>query len=290
MKNKGILSLAEDFEITAETIRKANELILPSFAGILTFPTVLGLMQNYVWKSVNLTAHKRLAPVGGMVSLIAASSFAAVAFALTECSLCGSPKSLLIFTDTNVAAANITSYGLLCVFAFKMFGGRLRNLCPSHILHPGSYAVKSVPLPTLTSAVSKARLGKIQKIGEQYGCHTCGKRYNVLDAFASFFNRYFRNRIPHVGVNYFGDHSPPVALAEHYPKRYASVTGKLLPQCKNCSYFQASQVRLYLADKLPTGHGVVTHASRFKLHKLWMPFPVLIQYGLIAQLIAQYLS
>lgn len=290
MKSKKILTLAEDFVLSSEMLRKGYELLLPSMAGMIAFPAVLGVMQNYVWKTTSVTANRRFAAVGGALSLLTAAACSAVSYAFVEQFVCATPKSLFIFVDTNTAATSLTSYGLLCIFTFKLFGGRFRNLCPSHILYPGAYAVKHVQLPTLTSAVTKQRLAKVQRIGEKYGCHTCGKRYNVGDALIKYVRQRVFGYVPHVRVDYFGDHNPPVALAGEYMKKDISATGRLFPQCKKCSYFQASQVRLHLAGKTLTHEGMVTHATRFKLHKMWIPYPILLQYGLIAQLIQQYFT
>lgn len=290
MKSKKILTLAEDAILSSEMLRKCYELILPSMAGMITFPAVLGVMQNYVWKTTNVTANKRFAAVGGTLSLLTAAACSAVSYAFVEQFVCTTPKSHLIFVNENATVAMITSYGLLCIFTFKLFGGRMKSLCPSHILHPGSYAVKPVPLPTLAAPVTKHRLTKVQKIGEIYGCHTCGKRYNFGDAFITYVKRRFFGYANRVHVDYFGDHNPPVSLVGEYLKKNSSTKGQLFPQCKKCSYFQASQVRLHLAGKPLAHQGIVTHATRIKLHKLWIPYPILLQYGLIAQLIQQYFS
>ncbi|XP_077975108.1 uncharacterized protein LOC144431167 [Styela clava] len=281
MKNQKILAMAEDSEFRADILQRGAELLLSSFAGMATFPTILGLMQNFVWKPIRVTANKKIAPLCGAFSLTVASACAATSFVIVEKHINARELDYFLGKDEKETFFNTCSYAAFTIIVFKLFGGRLKSLCPSHILHPGAFAVEHVALSTLTARVTKTHLSKIQLLGERHGCHTCGKRYNRFESTASKLWKKLFGSSSRVKVDYFADHNPPVALAEQYLKRNKSIVGKLYPQCKSCSYFQASQVRLHQANQLKSSNAIITHATRMRLFKLWIPFPVFLQYGLL---------
>lgn len=277
MRNQKIIDLAERHNLETEFVERSLEVLLSSLTGMVTFPTILGIM-HHVWKPLGVAAHMKVAPLCGGISLLAASSLSALSFTQVRNSI-SKPKSPLIYERVDQEMlANVAAYTLLCLVTFKVFSGRLRALCPSHILSPGSFANKHVSIPTAVSRVTKSQQTKIQLLGAKYGCHTCGKRFNPW--FSSLVKAWKKSRIT---VDYFADHSPPVAIAAKCLSENMYIQGKLYPQCKSCSYFQASQVRVF-QNKLNYQErysGMVTHAFRLRMYKLWIPWPILFQFGYI---------
>jgi len=81
-----------------------------------------------------------------------------------------------------------TVYAVMGVLCFKMRGGRMSSLAPSHFADLGAFHLKKASLPATADYATQVERGVIQEFGRLYGCHTCGVRR---------------------GVRYHADHMPP---------------------------------------------------------------------------------
>lgn len=79
-------------------------------------------------------------------------------------------------------------YMLMGILCFKMLGGRMSALAPSHFADLGAFHLKKASLPATADYATQVERGIIQEFGRLYGCHTCGIRR---------------------GVRYHADHMPP---------------------------------------------------------------------------------
>ncbi|XP_039256527.2 uncharacterized protein LOC120333226 [Styela clava] len=240
------------------------DLILATLAGILVFPICLGLFQIYVWKPINVTAHRKVAKLCGIVTLIISNTCSAFAFVLTEMLLNGNKRGVFVCKSRLETVFNFFIYTVLALISFRLLGGRLRNLCPSHILHAGAFANEDLPLPE-TTVVSKSHMMKLKALREKHGCHICGKRGNKIEKFISVLKSLLL-RIPNEKI----PKEDPLFMLTEYP------------QCKSCSRLEISKtLPTYSNDVLKNKCAIITHATRLRLFKLWVPFPILFQYGFL---------
>ncbi|WP_328238051.1 RHS repeat-associated core domain-containing protein, partial [Shouchella miscanthi] len=87
---------------------------------------------------------------------------------------------------------------------------------------PGAYAKKSIPARSTSSRLNKKERRVLNKIGDKYGCHSCG----------------IKNPGTKSG-NWIGDHQPVTALNRYRKKQ------KLYPHCKACSSKQGGYASAY---------------------------------------------
>ncbi|MFC1398689.1 RHS repeat domain-containing protein [Acinetobacter lactucae] len=86
-------------------------------------------------------------------------------------------------------------------------------------LQPGKFAEKSIPARGAQRNFTKEERGKINAIGKDTGCHTCGSKESKTKS-----------------GNFIPDHQPPNGLNS------SNGSQKLYPHCKDCSGKQAGQV------------------------------------------------
>lgn len=109
--------------------------------------------------------------------------------------------------------------------AFKVLGGRFWGVSPSSYTHLGSFARFSIPAGDGYATAAERAI--LEKIGDRWGCHTCGSKM------------WFRE-----GIRFHGDHVPPRAVADQMNKRmWRKVLGiktkfRFYPQCVDCSNVQ----------------------------------------------------
>ncbi|XP_078482868.1 uncharacterized protein LOC144743288 [Ciona intestinalis] len=249
-----------------------RENLYAAVSGMLTFPAMLGIFHHTLWKTLGVASHLKLSPLYGLIS-VCASGFVSCAVTTSVRDFC---MGLPIFMS--YSRSDIIICTTLSVIHFAIFSRRLKMVLPSHVLHPGAYARKTVPLDEITSRVTESQKRSVQKLGYKYGCHTCGVKYSRLNKVKRYIVRKWFPLQRKPNSLYYADHSPPVALAPVYLKRNKNAKGSLLPQCQSCSYFQATRVRLLLQnpDKYKNKDSLVTHSLRFKLCKIWLPWPILI--------------
>ncbi|PFH31357.1 hypothetical protein BESB_027920 [Besnoitia besnoiti] len=128
--------------------------------------------------------------------------------------------------------------GLLGCTVFWLLGGRFFRLSPSSLLAPGAFHQSHLSLRAGVDYASFEERRFIKKLGETFGCHTCGKRRNVQEWIADHqppkrvvivFSQTWLGR-------FYGFFSRAMGGTRYMPQRF-------YPQCRECSIKQASVVR-----------------------------------------------
>ena len=126
---------------------------------------------------------------------------------------------------------------------FKLLGGRFWSIAPSSYTSPGSFAhiapgVGCIPARSSSYATAVEKIA-MRRMGQKYGCHTCGTR-------RPFYK---------LGSVFVADHIPPNAVVEQWARNQRMVWLRnflqkmklapplkiqqhFFPQCKSCSDFQ----------------------------------------------------
>ena len=269
----------------------SSELLATTAVGAVTFPTVLALSQSAIFKPLRITCASRLAPVFGGLSVSLAgftASFAAIkAYSLIQDSLrlrgengdnshTGKPLS---FSTPELVISTVSS-----VVIFRALGGRFSSVLPSHLFHPGAFAVERVPaLRGQQPAVASEKV-LIREYGRKYGCHSCGrKRVNmmvcdhqppsyILRKDNNFSSSTFSSTITGSERNAAGEVKadlPSPGSAENGAK----VKQFFYPQCYECSSMQGG-----LLNGGPQSKLIITHPFSLRLYHLFLPLPFTIAY------------
>ena len=158
-----------------------------------------------------------------------------------------SSSSYQSFIDTTIL------YGVSSLFVYKfLLGAKFRYMAPSDIIYAGAYAGASVPADSNDYANSSEK-SKIQSIGDNFGCHHCGRRRRWF----GFGPRY----------DYIGDHIPPNKYHIIASKHYAIDTQKFYPQCSDCCNIQARAVRM--------DQRALIFPRTFRRYDWWTPIPII---------------
>ena len=243
--------------------------------GFITFPATISLFQCVVWKPLKIAAHSRLAGCCGLITVFASSFISnlsvELAYSLQMSSWCS------LINITNVAAC-----AFLSVTQFFVIAGTFKVVLPSHLLHVGAFARAGLKPKSFFASANNNQRRIIQTLGYQHGCHTCGKRYSKLincikkSAVLKYFVKYKKGK-------YVADHQPPKVVAVFSKQRNNSM-GKLFPQCVGCSQLQASCARFAAENN---AKAFVTHGLRFKLWKLFFPWPMFFDSEMCISVIQQ---
>lgn len=126
---------------------------------------------------------------------------------------------------------------------FKLLGGRFWSVAPSSFTAPGSFALITPGVGCISAKSSSyataAEKVSLRRMGQKFGCHTCGTR-------RPFYK---------MGGVFIADHIPPNAVVEQWTRNqrmdwFRSFLRKLklapqlriqqyfFPQCKACSGIQ----------------------------------------------------
>lgn len=280
------LNLEEAKRLYFENITHENVKgkLISASVGMIAFPSMLGLMQ-YFWKLTRISAHSKFAPVCGFLSLSVSSYTASLTTMIVQTAIQGQDENMQIFEKETLQHVVFSS--CLSLVTFYLLRGKLRNLGPSHIFQPGAFAVEKIPLLSINTLATHNDRKLIQEFGRRYGCHTCGQSYPPCwYDIRKFFKNTIRGHPKTASVNYISDHVPPQALADKPLKpmlkmRNKNQLGALYPQCETCSLKQAHKVKSYLNGKYSyrSSAYIFTHVTSVRLHKLWIPWPLLIQSG-----------
>ncbi|EPT25346.1 hypothetical protein TGME49_278170 [Toxoplasma gondii ME49] len=128
--------------------------------------------------------------------------------------------------------------GILGSAIFWLLGGRFFRLSPSCLLAPGAFHQSRLSLRAGIDYASVEERRFIKKLGETFGCHTCGKRRNVEEWIADHqppkrvVVMFSQTWIGH----FYGMLSRAVGGTRYLPQRF-------YPQCRGCSMKQATVVR-----------------------------------------------
>ena len=235
-----------------------KNVLISSFSGAVTFPAVLGLGQLLLFKPLRISCGSPLASVCGGASVLVAGCLASVVTVRTvplleRLASSERPHPTGETRTISLSAEDILASGVASAFIFRALGGRFSSVLPSHLLRPGSFAREWISARSSLATEKERHI--IQRIGQQHGCHSCGKR----------------------GVKQFNaDHQPPNKLnGTGGGADNASNTAlqKLYPQCKKCSGMQGS-----LIAQNSTSHAVSAHPLSLRLYHVFLPIPFAIAY------------
>jgi len=175
------------------------------------------------------------------------------------------------------AAAGLPVF--LCLRALSCRGRNLsyivnfRCVAMSDLWHPGSYAVSSIsgttPVrPGIYVQGSRAS-AEIVRLGNTYGCHSCGSRHVFSSRTKAWLNKLRLRRWLGISTrrrDFNGDHQPPSGLLPGTKQKPKQI---LLPQCTECSQLQSVSVRS--KRRTLVGHSFVAGT---RLWHLWIPLPL----------------
>ena len=158
-----------------ENLYNLREIFAATTVGAISFPFALGFMQNLVFKPFRISCKRpnTVVSICGGVSIILSGIFASGAFVLS----CGSFKMSKLLSNSHKAAEkrfelefnrseeHVLIWGACSLAIFKIFGGKSRQVVPSHLYYPGAFAKMSVPAAGKSYAGSSAKR-KLHILGE----------------------------------------------------------------------------------------------------------------------------
>lgn len=215
------------------------------------FPASLAVGQRCVARPLRICAHQRIAgTIYGFIAVAGAGAAATYTFATiaeAKIDLVGrTPGGWAQDTESIDCTSRSAGQpwwqeafvaGAFAVVGFKMLGGRLRSVSPSHIWHPGAFARQSVPAAGAAYATPSQK-SKVVEIGKRFGCHHCGTRRGV--------------------GSWVADHMPPNARVARWRQSQA-----FYPQCSSCSSSQGGSVS--------SGTPIRICHTSLRLYHLWLP-------------------
>lgn len=236
-----------------------NTDLIAGSCGFICFPLAIGVIQNFVWKKLNVAAHFKLASFYGFTTVFVSSI---VSHSVVESVKAWQKKVPLSFSDDK----KIVLCSFISLIQFLFVARKFKVVLPSNLLHPGAYAKKGIKLEfqQFLKPATQSHRNKIQIFGYKYGCHTCGKKYfKLVNSIKQFF-------IPScIKVEYIADHQPPKAI---FSEKLRKSKGYLYPHCFSCSSLQAHQVRFVKQKSVYSANSIITHGMRFKLWKFFIPW------------------
>lgn len=159
-----------------EDLCNLREILTATTIGAISFPLSIGFMQNFVFKPFRISCKLPNAIVslfGGTAVLtsgiLASQIFILSLEAIRKTSVRSnadkpSPKQLRAPFYYNSTADSLFIYGGGSLLVFKIFGGKYRNVVPSHLFYPGAFAEVSVRAPGKKYA-RKAERRKLNILG-----------------------------------------------------------------------------------------------------------------------------
>ena len=154
-----------------------QDILAATTVGAVSFPFALGFMQSFVFKPLRISCKlpNPIVSLAGGTSIMLSGIFASDVFVLSCESL---RKSTLLSVTDNTSEKpfnfefkktqeDIFTYGAGSLIVFKIFGGKLRQVVPSHLFYPGAFAKMSVPAKGKNYAGSSAKR-KLNILGESH--------------------------------------------------------------------------------------------------------------------------
>ena len=169
--------MAKNSSGRAGNFYRSQDILAATTVGAISFPFALSFMQSFVFKPLRISCKLPsviVSTFGGM-SVIASGIFASDVFVLSCESLRKSALSSArdstserrFNLDFNKTEENMLIYGAGTLIVFKIFGGKLRQVVPSHLYYPGAFAKISVPAAGKNYAGSSAKR-KLNILGERH--------------------------------------------------------------------------------------------------------------------------
>ena len=158
-----------------ENLYNFKEILTAMAVGAVSFPLALGFMQSFVFKPVRISSKlpRGMVLVCGATSVTLSGIFASSTFVLS-CE--GLKKSKLLANGRHESEKrfkfefykkdeHVFMWGAGSLVIFNMLGGKLCQVLPSHLFHPGAFARVSVPASGKSYARSSAKR-KLHLLGE----------------------------------------------------------------------------------------------------------------------------
>ena len=263
----------------------SNELLATTAVGAATFPTVLALSQTAIFKPLRITCTARLAPIFGGLSVSLAgftASFTAIkAYSLIQDSLSsangdntGTRKSLS-FSTPELIISTVSS-----VVIFRALGGRFSSVLPSHLFHPGAFAVERVPAVRGQQSAVSTEKALIRDYGRRYGCHTCGKKQVKMFVCDHQPPSHLLRKNNSSSIAVTSERSAgelkvdvPSSSNANSTENGATVKQFFYPQCYNCSSMQGG-----LLNGGNQSKAIIAHPFSLRLYHVFLPVPFTIAY------------
>ena len=263
----------------------SRELLATTAVGAVTFPTVLALAQTAIFKPLRITCASRLAPIFGGLSVSLAgftASFVAIkAYSLIQDSLRGetmdnfSTGKPLSFSTPELVVSTVSS-----VVIFRALGGRFSSVLPSHLFHPGAFAVERVPAIRGQQAAVATEKALIREYGKKYGCHTCGKKRVDMMVCDHQPPSYFIRKNNSASTIASSERNVgeakldlPSSSSNGVAENGVQVKQFFYPQCYSCSSMQGGLLNGGSRSKL-----IITHPFSLRLYHVFLPVPFAMAY------------
>lgn len=200
--------------------------ILPPCAASASFLGSLALAQG-AGKLLRVScATPVVAPIlGGLAVAAASATSAQVSFTVRRiCEGDGRFEKLEL-----ISREKALFYALFGLVAYKVLGGRVRNVMPSNVIRPGAHAHSSIPARGVRYA-NDVESGLIKDLFKRYGCHHCGRRQGAAIA-------------DHMPANMLAKEAMAGNFFTRLFGKQIVVEQRLYPQCLPCSKLQSAALR-----------------------------------------------
>lgn len=200
--------------------------ILPPCAASVSFLSSLAVAQGAGKLFRVSCAIPVVAPiVGGLAVAVASAASAQASFTVRRlCENNGRFESIEL-----ISREKALFYALFGLVAYKVLGGRLRNVMPSDVIRPGAHAHSSIPSRGIRYA-NDVESGLIKDLFKRYGCHHCGRRRGSCIA-------------DHMPANMRAKEAMAGNFFTRLLRIQPTVSQRLYPQCLPCSKLQSTVLR-----------------------------------------------
>jgi hypothetical protein len=200
--------------------------ILPPCAASVSFLCSLAVAQG-AGKLLRVScATPVVAPIlGGLAVAAASAASAQVSFTVRRVCESGGRFEKVEFISREKALF----YALFGLVAYKVLGGRVRNVMPSNLIRPGAHAHSSIPARGVRYA-NDVESGLIKDLFKRYGCHHCGRRRGSAIA-------------DHMPANMLAKEAMAGNFFTRMLGKQTAVAQRLYPQCLSCSKLQGAALR-----------------------------------------------
>ena len=149
-----------------------------------------------------------------------------------------------------------------------------RNILPSNIVYPGSFAREGINIRSVK--VSKIKKLQIQEIGKRNGCHHCGKKSSLYIADHIPPTKIYRELAGVKGSNLYKStlirvlYRLPLS-SDHVNKHNQPYLQQLYPQCQRCCGKQAGFVSHHNFLTSFSKKAIVVHRPAFRFYYIFLP-------------------
>lgn len=200
--------------------------ILPPCAASLSFFCNLALAQG-AGRLIGVScATPVLGPaLGGLAVAAASAASAQISFSVRKMCTNGGKLDKL----EPLSRESAVFYAVFGLVAFKVLGGRYRNVMPSNLIRPGALARSSIPSRGRNYA-NEVEAGLIKDLYKRYGCHHCGSTHGESIA-------------DHMPANLMAKRAMFKGFLRRLFPREKAIRQRLYPQCTSCMKLQSAALR-----------------------------------------------